>query len=218
MLGAGCDKLGGGTETWWVEHGETVESTEEKYISIDGVNYTIASSRFEFHYSTRTSEGDTWNESETDESLPDAGRGEHDRITLQRKGETYYLLLDYRYVDEAGEPMEVQSRMELELVSGTWRDFAAGRDIKARFTDESHERHRAKLEAMAMEFYDQMLRDAAIEAADFMDLDPKQVAVETSVEKFELSNEPFTLSDVAIVWGSDAPQGMVFKAWFEIDR
>ncbi len=214
----GCEPMGGGTQTWWIEHEEVIESYDEQYVSLDGVNYEIASSRFDYKLTWRTSEGDTFTESETDNSLPDASAGEYDRLRLRKQGDRYFVLMEHNYLSEEGTPFEVKQRMELELVSGTWADFAAGRDITARFTDQSHGELESMLENRILAEYDAALRASAEEQIEFEGLDPNSIEIEVSAERFELANEPFTMSNVAIKWGSKTPQVSVFRAWFEVDQ
>lgn len=212
----GCEKLGSG-ESWWVEHEDTTVSYAEKYTSVDGVNYTLASTRYEREYVTRYSDGETLTESEVDTALPDSGRGEYDRVRLGRRGDIIVLLFEYRYVTEYGEPFELSGQSDLELVSGTWKDFAADKEVMVRFTDEGRRALLTKMERDIGAIYHNEIRNMTIEDYGFEGIDESRVHIETGFERFEMDNTPFRLSRSAINWGSTEPTVSIFKTWVKVD-
>ncbi len=211
----GCGQLGGG-DSGWIEVEETTESYDEEYMSVDGINYTISSKRWESSWVFRYSDGDTFSDSDVDTYLPDSNKGEYDRIRLGRRGETIVLTFEYRYVNEDGTVTEHKRQSDLELVSGTWADYAAGKDLTVRFTDEGHQQLMDEIRSELFTDYEQSLTDTILEEASSEGIDANSVAIKCTIEKFESVNTPFTLSRSKIKWGKSEPETSIFKAWITI--
>ena len=154
LLQIGCQREE--PEIWWVEYEDTTVSYTEQYVSSDGVNYTLSSREYNEQFVTRYPDGEIVTDSAVDTRVPDPARGEYNRMKIERRGDRWYLSFEYRLEREGNEPHEMQGRLELQLVSGTWSQFADGQEVVARVTDRSHEELRSGLERKIGGYFDEV--------------------------------------------------------------